>query len=206
MIQSNEFPVLTRSRRISPKVLTVLNRVNTLVVRRTRVTEELLAELGEAELASLPQAVEETCGPHHPELAKVLHKIAVLYHASYTPAKARVAYQKALGCAEKAFPLPSLEMGLLLNNYGRLLHEQRNFAEAEDLYTRSLEILKQAVGPEHRKLATPMSNLADLYMEQGKLEASRTLLRAMVTILERNLGPNHRKVAKARDRLAVLNV
>jgi Tfp pilus assembly protein PilF len=204
MAQSNEFPVLTRSRRISPKVLTILNRVNTLVVRRTKVTEELLAELGETELASLPQAVEQTCGPNHPELAKVLHKIAVLYHASYTPTKAQVAYQKALACAEKAFPLPSLEMGLLLNNYGRLLHEQRNLPEAEELYARSLEILKQAVGPEHRKLATPLSNLADLYMEQGKLDASRTLLRAMVAILERNLGPNHRKVAKARDRLAVL--
>jgi Tfp pilus assembly protein PilF len=204
MPQSNDFPVLTRSQRISPKVLTVLNRINTRMVRQTRATEQLLAELGESELLSLPKAVEEMCGPAHPELAKVLHKIAVMYHASYSPAKAELAYRKAVTCAETAFPLPSLEMGLLLNNYGRLLHEQRRMSEAEKLYDRALNVLKQAVGSSHGKLATPLSNLADLYMEQGKLEDSKTLLRAMIGVLERSLGPNHRKVVKARERLSAV--
>ena len=200
----SDFPVLTRSRRVSPKALTVLKRVDTLIVRRSETTEALVAEIGETELASLPKEVEEACGPDHPELAKVLHKIAVLYHASYSVGKAETAYRSALACAERAFPLPTLEMGLLLNNYGRLLHEQRKFSDAEDLYQRALHILKQAVGPFHRKLATPMSNLADLSHEMGKLEQSRTYLRDMITILETNLGPNHRKVLKARERLAVL--
>ena len=204
MMPSEDFPVLGRSRRLAPKTLALLNRVSTLIVRRSRTTEALLAEIGEAELAALPDVVEEACGPDHPELAKVLHKIAVLYHASYSVKKAEAAYRKALSAAEKAYPLPSLEMGLLLNNFGRLMHEQRDFPEAERLYERALDILKQAVGPFHRKLATPMSNLADLYMDLGKQELSKTFLRDMITILETNLGPNHRKVAKAKDRLAVL--
>jgi Tfp pilus assembly protein PilF len=204
MMLSENFPVLSRSRRIAPKTLELLNRVDTLVVRRNKTTESLLAEFGEAELAALPAVVEEACGPDHPELAKVLHKIAVLYHASYSIKKAETTYRKALTAAENAFPLPTLEMGLLLNNFGRLMHEQRNFREAEGLYLRAVEVLKQAVGPLHRKLATPMSNLADLYMDLGDQDLTRAYLEDMVTILERNLGPNHRKVAKARERLAVV--
>ena len=204
MIRSEDFPVLGRSRRLAPKTLAILNRVSTLIVRRSRTTESLLAEIGEAELAALPAVVEETCGPDHPELVKVLHKIAVLYHASYSVKKAEATYRKALTAAEKAYPLPSLEMGLLLSNFGRLKHEQRDFREAEGLYLRAVDVLKQAVGPFHRKLATPMSNLADLYMDLGDQDLVRAYLQDMIAILETNLGPYHRKVAKARGRLAVL--
>ena len=204
MMRSDDFPVMGRSLRIAPKTLELLNRVSTLVVRRSKTTESLLAEFGEAELAALPAVVEETCGPDHPELAKVLHKIAVLYHASYSVKKAEATYRKALTAAEKAYPLPTLEMGLLLNNFGRLLHEQRDFHEAESLYLRAVDVLKQAVGPFHRKLATPMSNLADLYADLGDRDLTRAYLEDMIAILARNLGPNHRKVAKARERLAVV--
>lgn len=202
----SDFPVLTRSKRVSPQVIDVLKRVDTLIVRRSKTTEALVAAIGETELASLPQVVEETCGPDHPELAKVLHKIAVLYHSTYEVAKAETAYRSALACAEKAFPTPTLEMGLLLNNYGRLQHEQRHFPEAEALYERALQVLKDAVGPYHRKLATPMSNLADLYQETGRTKQSRQILEDMIVVLAANLGPNHRKVTKAKERLAVLGM
>jgi len=204
MQSEDDFPVLGKSRRLAPKTLSLLNRVSTLLVRRNRTTEALLAEIGEAQLAALPAVVEETCGPDHPELAKVLHKIAVLYHASYSVKKAEATYRKAVTAAERAYPLPSLEMGLLLNNFGRLMHEQRDFREAEGLYLRAVDVLKQAVGPFHRKLATPMSNLSDLYMELGDQDLTRAYLEDMIAILEANLGPNHRKVAKAKDRLTVL--
>lgn len=204
MMNNEDFPVLSRSRRLAPKTLQLLNRVSTLLVRRSKSTETLLAEIGETELEALPAVVEETCGPDHPELAKVLHKIAVMYHASYSIKKAEATYRKAVTAAEKAFPLPTLEMGLLLNNFGRLMHEQRDFHEAESLYLRAVDVLKQAVGPFHRKLATPMSNLSDLYLDLGDQGLAKAYLLDMISILETNLGPHHRKVAKAKERLAAL--
>ena len=199
-----DFPVLTRSKRISPKTLAVLKCVDTLIVRRSKAAETLLTQIGDTELASLPQAVEDACGPNHPELAKVLHKIAVLYHSTYSIGKAEITYRNALACAEKAFPQPTLEVGLLLNNFGRLLHEQRKLPEAAEMYERSLQVLKQAVGPYHRKLGTPMSNLADLYMETGKPELSKALLQDLIVLLKMTLGANHRRVVKAQERLALL--
>ena len=200
----SDFPLLTRSKRVSPKTLDVLKRIDTVIAHRDKTTEALAKEIGEAELAALPQVVEEACGPAHPELAKVLHKIAVLYHATYQIEKAKVTYRKAVSCAQEAFPLPTLEMGLLLNNFGRLMYEQKSYVEAEDLYLRALEVLKQAVGPQHRKLSTPMSNLSELYQEIGEHDLSRIYLQDTIALLEQNLGPNHRKVIQAKERLAVL--
>ena len=163
--QLEDFPVLTRSRRVSPKVLTLLKRIDTMVVRRTKATEAALTEIQKTELAALPQVVEEICGPDHPELAKVLHMLAVLYHSVYDLGKAESLYRNALACAERAFHEPNLELALIRNNLGRVLHDQKRLVEAEEFYQQSLQVLHEAVGWDHPKLATPMSNLADLYME-----------------------------------------
>lgn len=169
MIQDEDFPLLTRSRKVSPKLLTLLKSIDTVVAGRTKATEALLTEIQETELASLPRVVEETCGPDHPELAKVLHKLAILYHCWYRFEKSEALYRNALLCTERAFPEPNLELGLLLNNLGRLLYDQKKLAEAEEFYKRSLQVLQKAVGSDHPKLRTPMSNLADIYMELGEL-------------------------------------
>jgi len=204
MMLDDDFPVLTRSRRIAPKVLALLTRIDTIIVRRTKASAALLTAIQETELASLPRVVEEACGPNHPELAKVLHKLGVFYHSQYNLGKAESLYRNALACAQRAFPEPNLELGLLLNNLGRLLHEQKKLSEAEELYRRSLQVVREAVGPDHAKLGTPMSNLADLYMESGKLKLSKTLLEDLIAILERVHGPNHRRVVKAKQRLSLL--
>lgn len=204
MIQDEDFPLLTRSRRVSPKVLATLQRIDTLTVRRTKALKAVLSEIPETELALLPQVAEEVCGSDHSELAKVLHKLAVFYHSTYNLGKAETLYRNSLLCSEKAFPEPNLEFGLILNNLGRLLHEQRKLPEAQELYERSLQVLRQAVGRDHPKLGTPMSNLAKLYRESGNLKLAKTLLEELIAILEKAHGPNHRKVFKAKQQLSLL--
>ena len=204
MIQDEDFPLLARSRRISPIVLKTIQHMDTLVVRRTKAGGAELSEISETELASLPQMAEEVCGSDHPELAKVLHLLAVFYHSTYNLEKAETLYRSSLLCAEKAFPKPDLEFGLILNNFGRLLHEQKRLPEAQELYERSLHVLRQAVGSDHRKLGTPMSNLAELYRESGNLTLSRTVLEELIRILEKARGPGHRRVTKAKQQLALL--
>jgi tetratricopeptide (TPR) repeat protein len=204
MNPGDDFPVLTRSRRVSPKVLETLQRIDTFLARRTKAMQAVLSKVTETELASLPQLAEEVCGPDHPELAKVLHKLAIFYHSTYDLEKAETLYRNSLSCAEKAFPEPTLEFGLILNNLGRLLHEQKKFPEAQELYERSLRVLRQAVGPDHPKLGTPMSNLSELYRESGNLTLSRGLLEDLIPILEKAHGPDHRRVVKAKQQLSLL--
>jgi len=106
MIQDQDFPVLTKSRRVSPEILKILQSIDTDRVRETNATRALLTTIGETELASVPQVIEQDLGPDHPELAKLLHRLAVMYHSSDNLNKAESLYRDALACAEKAFHEP----------------------------------------------------------------------------------------------------
>jgi len=201
-VQGQDFPVLTRSQRVSAEALQALQRVDTGDAPEVKRTGRSRAPLDEATLRTLPETVERTLGEDHPESAKVLHRLAVLYHSKEKLEKAESCYRRALATAERAFSKPHPELGLILNNLGRLLYDQKKLAEVEKLYQRSLEVLRAALGPEHVKVATPMSNLANLYMDQGKRELAESLYGDSITILEKTLGPEHPKVTKARKKLA----
>ena len=197
-----EFPVLTRSRRVSPDVLQILQSINAWGDRRTKSISQALTALQQDELHSLPDIAEQALGAAHPELAKLLHRLAVLYHSRENPEKAESLYLRALASAESAFPEPHAELGVLLNNFGRLRYDQKKYAEAETLYQRSLAILREVYGLEHPKVTTPLTNLATLYMERGELEPAEGMLENAIAILEEAHGPENRRVVKAKKMLA----
>ena len=197
-----EFPVLTRSRRISPEILQVLQSIDTWGVRRGRTTGKALTRLDEMTLLTLPEVVERAVGGDHPELVKVLHRLAVLYHARDNPDKAESLYRRALDTAERAFQEPNVEMGLAMNNLGRLLYDRKKFAEAEELCRRAIKVLQQILGAEHPKLATPLSNLAALCLSQDLPELAEDYHEDSMAILEKAHGPEHPKVVKARTKWA----
>ena len=202
MIQGQEFPVLTRSRRVSPEILDILKSMDTGAGKLSRVSARLLTRLDEVTMQTLPEIVERALGAEHPEFAKLLHRLAVLYHSRDNLEKAEFLYRRALDTAERAFEEPEMECGLMMNNLGRLLYDQKKLAEAERLYQRGLGILQESLGPEHPKLATPLINLAKLYMDQGKKELAENLYEDSITILVKAYGPDHPKVVRARKRLA----
>jgi tetratricopeptide (TPR) repeat protein len=197
-----DFPLLTRSRRVSPEALRILQSINAWGDRRTKSISQTLTQLQENELWSLPDIAEQALGGAHPELAKLLHRLAVLYHSRENPEKAESLYLRALASAESAFTEPQAELGVLLNNFGRLRYDQRKYAEAETLYRHSLAILREVYGLEHAKLATPLTNLATLYLERGELEPAGDMLESAIVILETAHGPENRRVVKAKKMLA----
>jgi len=199
-----DFPVLTRSRRVSPEALRILESINAWGDRRTKSISQTLTQLQEEELHSLPDIAARALGTGHPEFAKLLHRLAVLYHSRDNVEKAQSLYLRAVETAERAFPEPHAELGVLLNNFGRLRYDQKKYAEAETLYRRALAILREVYGLEHPKLATPLTNLATLCLERGELEPAGKMLESAIVILETAHGPGHRKVVKAKKMLASL--
>ena len=202
MPQSMEFPVLTRSRRVSPEILDMLRSIDTGAGKRSLVSARLLTRLDELTMQTLPEIVERALGQDHPEFAIMLHRLAVLYHSRDNLEKAEFLYRRALDTAERAFEAPEMEWGLMMNNLGRLLYDQKKLAEAERLYQRGLGILQESLGTEHPKLATPLINLAKLYLDQGKQELAENLYADSITILVKAYGPDHPKVLRARNRIA----
>ena len=202
MVQGVEFPVLTRSRRVSPEILDMLRSIDTGAGKRSRVSARLLTRLDELTMQTLPEIVERALGTDHPEFAIMLHRLAVLYHSRDNLEKAEFLYRRALDTAARAFEAPEMEWGLMMNNLGRLLYDQKKLAEAERLYQRGLGILQESLGTEHPKLATPLINLAKLYLDQGKQELAENLYADSITILVKAYGPDHPKVLRARNRIA----
>jgi hypothetical protein len=120
MIQGQDFPVLTQSRRVSPEFLEILQSTATGAAKQSRVSARLLTWLHPATLQTLREFVERALGPDHSEFPKVLHRLAVPYHSRDYLEKAEFHYRGALETAASAFDKPEMEWSLMMNNQGRL--------------------------------------------------------------------------------------
>jgi Tfp pilus assembly protein PilF len=128
-------------------------------------------------------------------------QFAVLYHHHNQTAFAEEIYRRALDAVNKIDTKANPEVGLIINNLGRLMQDQGKFAEAAVLYQQSLETLEKRLGADHPRLATPLINAALLSLELGDHCQAKRLFGNAIAILGGALGPEHPKVLKARMRL-----
>ena len=107
---------------------------------------------------------EKTLGLDHPDLAKPLNNLAVLYLAQGRYAEAEPRLKHALAIAEKALgpndppscPDPDLVWRSSTGGRGR-------YADAELPLKRALDIREQVLGPDHPDLAQTLNTLGALY-------------------------------------------
>jgi tetratricopeptide (TPR) repeat protein len=199
MNEERMFPSLTESRQVPAHLLYILKHADTAGFNQAISSH--LTKLDDQTLLTLPETVEQALGPHHPETAKFIHRLAVLYHSRDDLERAERLYRRALKAAERAFTKSDPETGLIMNNLGRVLHARGNLTEAGELYQQALCFLEQTLGAEHPKLATPLSNAASLYRDQGLYDRAQKLYENALAILQEALGPQHPKVLKAMRKL-----
>jgi tetratricopeptide (TPR) repeat protein len=150
------------------------------------------------------QIREQAQGPEHPDVARVLNYLAVLYWSQGRYTEAEPLYQRALQIREQAQGPEHLDVAISLNNLADLYLECGRYAEAEPLYQRSLQIREQTLGPDHPLAAQMFNNLALLFRDQGRDAEAEPLYRQALRILEQALGPDHPEVAQALNNLADL--
>ncbi|MBC7880654.1 MAG: tetratricopeptide repeat protein [Anaerolineae bacterium] len=168
-----------------------------------------LREMGQYEkaqpLAKQALAIKEKAlGSEHPEVAKSLNNLAVLYWLQGNFAEAEPLHKRALAIREKALGSEHPDVAKSLNNLATLYSERGNYAEAEPLYRRALAIREKALGPEHPDLAKSVNNLANLYADRGEYTEAELLYRRALAIWEKALGSEHLDVAKSLNNLATL--
>ena len=198
----SDFPLLTRSRKISPRVLNILKTINTAAAVKGKHTGRISAQLDKDKLRTLQDASEQILERDDPEFVMVTHRLAVVYHSWDNYDEAETLYRRALETADRIYTGPNLELGLLLNNFARVLYDQKKLAQAEEMYLRAIEVLEMAVGREHHKLATPRRNLARLYEEQQKSELAQKLYKGSVAPAEKVLGAVLSNVVKTRKKFS----
>lgn len=141
-------------------------------------------------------------GPDHPEVARVLNYLAVLYWHQGRYREAEPLFQRVLSIREQRLGPDHSDTAGALNNLAVLYGSQGKYPEAEPLFQRVLSIREQRLGPNHSDTATTLNNLALLYREQGKYTEAEALYLRALGVHEQTLGPEHIRVAQVLNNLA----
>ncbi|HET9210078.1 MAG TPA: serine/threonine-protein kinase [Thermoanaerobaculia bacterium] len=171
---------------------------------------EHLALLDQAQ--SLPEAEarfqealrlrEGKLGRRHPEVARLLNNLGVLYamHGEYP--KAEGLFREALAIREATLGPWHPDVAVSLNNLAMSLNAQGNLRQAEPLLLRGLTIRERSLPPDHPDLAANLEALAVLYDDEHRPEEAVQLHRRALAIWEKVLGPDHPRTALILTNLA----
>lgn len=139
------------------------------------------------------QAIREK-RPPGPELARVLHELAVARIQQDDPADSERLFRRSLALREKLFPPDHPDVATSIVALGALLGNTGRPAEGIPLYRRALPALEKRLGPEHPTVALTWGNLGACYLEIGKHRESEAALRRALAIREKAFGPEHVEV------------
>jgi tetratricopeptide (TPR) repeat protein len=145
---------------------------------------------------------EQAQGSDHPDVARVLNYLAVLYWHQGKYPEAEPLFRRVLSIREQRLGPDHSDTAGALNNLAVLYGSQGKYPEAEPLFRRVLSIREQRLGPDHSDTATTLNNLALLYREQGKYSEAEALYLRALGVHEQTLGPEHIRVAQVLNNLA----
>src|SRR3990167_2888356 len=129
-----------------PRTLREINALHRLAVLYHTQHKPPEAEQGyQAVLAAL----EETFGPKHPEVSRVLNNLARLYYEQERYAEAEPLYERSLAIVEERFGGQDPKVARRLGNLAQLYFALGKGTEADALYQRALAIEEKELGPKH---------------------------------------------------------
>ena len=143
-------------------------------------------------------------GENHPDYARSLNNLAVLYRTMGNYAAAEPLYRQASDIFRTALGENHPDYARSLNNLAVLYRTMGNYAPAEPLYRQASDIFRTALGENHPDYARSLDNLAVLYHTMGNYAAAEPLYRQASEIRRTALGENHPDYATSLNNLAVL--
>jgi tetratricopeptide (TPR) repeat protein len=147
---------------------------------------------------------EQMLGPEHPDVARTLNNLAVLFQATNRLREAEPLMKRALAIDEKSYGLEHPRVAIDLNNLAQLFKNTNRVEEAEPPMKRALVIDEKSYGPEHPRVAIDLNNLAQLFKNTNRVEEAEPLYRRALAINEKSYGSEHPNVARTLNNLVVL--
>ena len=139
--------------------------------------------------------VEKALGPDHPDVARALNNLAVLYMELGRHAEAEPLLTRALAVRERELGSDHRSVALTLHNLGLASMELARYAQAESLHARALAIRRKIFAPDHSEVVWSTIALGVLYRKEGRYAEAESLLASVLAIREESLGPDHPDVA-----------
>jgi len=148
--------------------------------------------------------LEDTLGPEHLDVAKVLNGLAQIYHEQGRYSLTEPLFKRVLEINESALGAEHPDVAMALNNLAGYYFKQGNFKEAEPLLKRAMVLVEKALGPDHPNVAFPLTNLAEIYSAVGKYTEAEPLFKRVLTIYENSTHGEHPNVPIILNDLAVV--
>jgi CHAT domain-containing protein len=146
----------------------------------------------------------EVLGNKHPDTARSINNLALLYFNQAQYAKAEPLYLEALKIRRETLgnkhPDTATSINILALNY----FKQAQYAKAEPLYLEALKIRREVLGDKHPDTANTINNLALLYSEQAQYAKAEPLYLEALKIYREVLGDKHPNTANTINNLALL--
>jgi tetratricopeptide (TPR) repeat protein len=141
-------------------------------------------------------------GPVSPDVAVVIHNLAVLSERMGDLSEAEDRYVRAIEMyAQLAEPDPGMAQSF--NNLAGIADLRGDYPTAERLHRRALEVREALFGYAHVTTAESIANLASILLKRGDLPTSERLYRRALAIREHALGPTHVATASSMNGLAL---
>jgi tetratricopeptide (TPR) repeat protein len=154
-------------------------------------------------MAALMRA-EQKLGPDHPDLVRVLDKMADLWCEFGLPGKAEPLWSRSLAIREKALGPDHPDLARSLNDLATYFEGLGKDSEAVTYYGRLLAIRERTLGPEDPEVVMLLDKLARLHYYQRLYAEAETFWKRSLAIREKALGPSHIDVAANLHALALL--
>lgn len=138
---------------------------------------------------------EERLGPDHPQIAVVLHKLAMLHDRQGRYADAELLLKRALVILEVNLGPDNNAFTNVLDSLARLYVQLARYNEAEPLFMRVLSLREQALGPDHILVGASLNGLGGLYLALHRYSDAEQLYRRALLICEKQFSPEHPIVA-----------
>ena len=145
-------------------------------------------EIGQELLLQSMSLHEQVYGMVHPEVARVYHQLAMLYHQMNEKAAAVELEHKAVILSERTLGVDSNETILCYLNLGLFEHGNGNTSTALSSVRHALELWKVTYGPKHPDLITTMNNAAVMLQHLKLFHESRLWFESSIAVCEEVSG------------------
>ena len=147
---------------------------------------------------------EKTLGKEHPDYAKSLNNLAILYKEMGNYKEAEPLYLESKSIREKTLGKEHPDYMSSVNELAILYNYMGNYEKAESLYLEAKAIREKTLGKEHSRYSANLNNLAVLYMNMGNYEKAIPLYIESKAIREKTLGKEHPDYATSLLNLGIL--
>jgi tetratricopeptide (TPR) repeat protein len=146
---------------------------------------------------------QETLPSDHPNIARILDQLAVLYSDQNRLKRAEQTFRQAQEIWEKKTEY-ARSLGDSYNGLADAYRKERNYSEAKRLLDGATINHKKTQDLYRLDIAYDKARLARVYYDQGKYAKAEQLFHDSLTVLEKGLGSGHPDVALVRSNLASL--